>query len=87
MGAFDHAAAGGYGSTRPAAGAEKVEPDGRADDVGNAVQRPDLVKVNLFERQAVRPRLGLRQPAKDAQSQLALPRREPAAVKDLLDVG
>ena len=52
--------------------AEQVEPDGRPDDVGDAVERPDLVEVDPLERHAVDGRLGLGQLAEDRRGQLAL---------------
>ena len=72
VGALDRAAAGRHRSAREPLDAEQIEADGGAGDVGDAVERPDLVKMDLFQRQAVDGRLGLGQAAKDAQGQVAL---------------
>src|SRR5262249_19065998 len=44
-------------------------------------------KVDSFQRQAMDSRLGLRQPAEDAQGQFALAGRQAAALQDLFDLG
>ena len=56
---------GGTGRLVNALDAEQVQPDGRADDVGDAVERPDLVEVDLLDRHPVGGRLGLGQLAED----------------------
>ena len=46
MGALHRAAAGRHRRAGEPLDAEQVQPDGRADDVGDAVERPDLVEVD-----------------------------------------
>ena len=47
-------------------GAEPLEPEHRADDVDDRVERADLVQVHLLDRHLVDRRLGLREPAEQA---------------------
>ena len=72
---------------RDALHAEQIEADGRPDDVGDAVEGPDLVEMDLLQRHAVHRRLGLGQAAEDAPGQLALRRGQLAPVEDRFDVG
>ena len=64
--------------------AEQVQPDRRADDVGDAVERADLVEVDAFQRHPVDRRLGDRDLAEDGRGQFALLRREFALRRESL---
>ena len=66
--------------------AQQIEPDRRADDVGDRIDGADFVEVHLLDRRAVHLRLGLGQLLKDSLGQLSLPRRERAAVDHRRDV-
>ena len=66
--------------------AEQVEPDGRADDVDDRVDRADLVEVDLRQVDPVDRRLGLAELAEDPLGQLVLPGGQAALVDDRLDV-
>ena len=65
----------------------KSRRDGRAGDVGDAVERPDFVEVNFFQRHAVRGGLRLGQTAEDAQGQVALRGRQLTPAEDFFHVG
>ena len=87
VGALDRAAAG---RDRPAGDPfcpEQVEGNRRADDVRDAVQGADFMKVNLLQRHAVGRGLRLGEPAKNPQGQVALPLGQPAALQDRLHIG
>ena len=84
VGTFHHAAAGRHRPAGDALGAEQVEADGGAGDVGDAVEGADLVKMHLFQRHAMRGGFGLGQSAKDAQGQVALSIGQLAASEDRL---
>jgi len=84
--ALDHAVAGRHRAAGETLDAEQVEADGGAGDVGDAVERPDLVKMHLLQRHAVDRRLRLAQPAEDAHGQVTLLRAQAAAAQDGLDL-
>ena len=72
VGAFDRAAAGWDRAAGESVHAEQIERDGRPDDVGDAVERPDFVEVNLLYRMPMHRPLGDREPAENCQRQIAL---------------
>ena len=86
VGDRDSAAAGGDGRYDQPLRAEQVPADGRADDVGDRVDRADLVEVDLLDRRAMHLGLDLGQPLEDPPRGLFLAGREPAAVDHGLDV-
>src|SRR5947209_6599530 len=87
MSTADRARPGWHRTTREALRTEQVETDGGSGDIGDAVERADFVKVDLFDRHTVYGCLGVRQAMEDAPGQLALTRRQAAAREDLLDFG
>ena len=66
--------------------AEQVPADGRADDVGNRVGRPDFVEMHLLDGRAVDLRLGLGQPGEDSPGDVLRTRRESAGVDQAQNV-
>ena len=86
VGDGDAAGAGGDGRYDQALRAEQVPADGRADDIGDRVDRADLVEVDLLDRGAMHLGLDLGQPLEDPPRGVFLAGREPAAVDHGLDM-
>ena len=86
VGRLDPAAARRDRAGLEAIDAQQVEPDRRADDVDDRVDRADFVKMDLGQVDAVDPRLGLAQLEEDPLGQVFLPGRQDALVDDRLDV-
>ena len=66
---------------------KQIEPDGGADNVGDAVEGADLMKVDFFQRHTVDCRLRLGSRRKMPQGQFELPAGQLACAQDRLDVG
>ena len=62
-----------------------MQSRGRRSDVYDRVDRTDLVKVDLFERNAVHARLGHPQRLEDRERPVANRRLEPRALEQLRD--
>jgi hypothetical protein len=60
--------------------AQVHEPGGHPDDVGDRVERPDLVEVHVVDRDAVHHGLGLGDPAEDLQGDVAHHGIEPGSL-------
>ena len=65
---------------------QQIEPDRRAHDVDDRIDRADFVKVDLGQVDPVNLRLGLAELEEDPLGQVFLPRREDALVDDRLDM-
>ncbi len=66
--------------------AQQVQPDRRAGDVDDRVDRADLVKMDLGQLDPVDLGLGLAQLEEDPPGEVLLPRGQDALVEDRLDV-
>ena len=86
MGDLDEAVPGRHRRANDAFDAQQIEADRRADDVGNRIDGADFVKMHFLDRRAVHLGLGLGQLVEDPRGQLAVPRRERAAVDHRRDV-
>ncbi len=75
MGTADGALADLQRRREDALDAELLEGQADADDVGDRVDRADLVEVHRLDRDAMHRRLGLAQTAEDARGAFAGPRR------------
>ena len=75
VGRLDPALPGRHRAGLEPVDAQQVEPDRRADDVDDRVDRADLVEVDLRQVDAVDPGLGLAQPQEDPLGQVFLPAR------------
>ena len=76
----------GTGELHHAVHAQQVPGDGRADDVGNRIDRTHLVEVHLLHARAMHAGLRFRQTREDLLGQLALPWRKLPAVDHPGDV-
>src|SRR5204863_44986 len=68
--------AGDRGAGGNATRRQPIRGDGRHHDVGDAVERPDLVEMDFFDGDAMHACLGLGEPAEDSQCQIKLARRQ-----------
>src|SRR5262249_6447535 len=83
---LDLAGPGRHRSAPESIDAKHIERDRGADDVGDAVERPDLMEVHLLDRMPMYGRLGPGEPAKDVERSLTLLLTQLARVDDRLDL-
>ena len=85
MRALDHAAAHIHGGNMPLLYAEVLDARARAHNIRDRVDRPNLVEVNLLDRDIVNFRLGRAEKLKRLDSAAFHPFRERGFADELAD--
>ena len=80
VGNLDESRPGGNRRSSGPLDAEQVPGNRTANDVGNRIDGANLMKMHLFDRRSMHPRLGLGQTLEHAQCKFLLPWPERAAV-------